>query len=188
MSENKDVIKPIIHHQGAFVKKNTEVIYPLKYVEKDKSPEEKIYVILYMLNDIEDDVASRSFSVCVGRTMAYLDIRDKLQSGLSIDVHRSIILTETRQTETETGYSKYFMVPFKDSISVYAFCVANSMYFSDDEFNIDDYSDGDIPDKIEINDRPFTPDEIAYKQMLNDVVGNKLDLMNPNNFINGTNV
>lgn len=185
----KEIIKPLVHHQGAFVKSNTEIIYPIKFVEKDKSPEEKIYILLYELNDIEDDVQSKTFSVCIGRTMAYLDIRNKLQSGLSIDVHRSIILTETRQTETETGYSKYFMVPFKDAISVYAFCISSAPYFNDDEFDIEDYSDGDVPEnKVEYNDRPFTEFEMEYMQMLDDGMNSKFNITNPNNFIDITNV
>ena len=192
MSENdkeKEIIKPLIHHQGGFVKPNKEVIYPIKFVEKDKSPEEKIYILLYTLNDIEDDVESKTFSVCIGRTMAYLDIRNKLQSGLSIDVHRSIVLTETRQTETETGYSKYFVVPFKEAISVYAFCVSCATYFNDNDFDIEDYSDGDVPESpIDYNDRPFSEDEIAYRQMLDDGMHSKFNLADPNNFIDSTNV
>lgn len=191
MSDNEkhDLIRPLIHHQGGFVKSNKEIIRPLQLIEKDKSPEEKIYIILYILNDVEDEIESKTFSICIGRTMAYLDIRNKLQSGLSIDVHRSLILTETRQTETETGYSRYFMVPFKDSISVYAFCVSSAVYFSNDEFNIEDYADGDIPEnKIDYVERPFTEEEIAYREMLNDRMGSKFDLANPNNYIDITNI
>ena len=87
----------------------------MTFIAREKSTEEKIYIILYRLNNSEDvdDVTSKTFEVCIGRTAAYSDIKNKLQSGLDIDVHRSYVMTETRQTETCTGDIKYYMIPYE---------------------------------------------------------------------------
>ena len=151
-------------------KNTTGLIRPVQFEEKHKDYEDKVYILLYYLNgDDMDDISSRTFSVCHGRTMAYLDIKEKLESGLVIDVHRSKILTETKQTETKTGDIKYFMIPFTDSISVYAFCISVKDYYVDDGFDIEDYSDGDIPEENNRMDKSFlTSEQIAYRNELED--------------------
>ena len=169
--DKKDYIHPIDLTESQFIKKKPKYIRPIQYEDREKTVEEKVYIILYILNDEEDDVTSKTFSVCVGRTMAYMDIKNKLQSGLSIDVHRSCILTETKQTETSTGDLRYFIVPFDKAISVYAFCVSQSEYFNDEEFSIEDYADGEVPDnRMDFVNRVWSAEETQYRNMLNDMM------------------
>lgn len=187
--DKKDYIHPIDFSESQFIKPQ-KYIRPIQYEDRDKTVEDKTYIILYILNDEEDDITSKTFSVCVGRTMAYMDIKNKLQSGLSIDVHRSRILTETKQTETSTGDLRYFIVPFHKAISVYAFCVGQSEYFNDEEFSIEDYADGDIPEnRMDFVNRVWSPEETQYRNMLNDMMRNRdtlPDLLRSYN--DGTNV
>lgn len=147
---------------------DVKLIRPMQFEAKDKSFEEKTYIILYTLNHIdEEDPSSRTFSVCIGRTMAYSDIKNKILSGLDVDVHRSCVLTETKQTETNTGDIKYFMIPYNESISVYAFCISVAGFYSDDEFNIEEYSDGDVPENNTHNTNfVMTPEQITYRNLL----------------------
>lgn len=185
-----EIIRPLIYNRSKFLdddKPEDKIIRPLHYVEKDKTVEDKVYIILYILNDTEDDVSSKTFSVCMGRTMAYMDIKNKLQSGLSIDVHRSCIITETKQTETSTGDIRYFLIPFDKAISVYAFCIAQSEYFNGDEFDIEDYAEGDIPeDRMDFVNRVYSKEELEYRTMLEDSI-KKRQLFNTAS-IDGTNV
>lgn len=188
-ADEKKYIHPIVYEsESTFIDKG-KLIRPLKYEERDKTVEDKIYIILYILNDADDEVSSKTFSVCVGRTMAYLDIKNKLQSGLDIDVHRSLILTETKQTETVTGDIRYFIVPFKNAISVYSFCIAQSEYFSGDEFDIEDYADGDVPeDRADLVNRVLSEEEINYRHLLEDRLRNSIVSNDPMLYNEGTNV
>ena len=145
------------------------LIRPMQFEAKDKSFEEKTYIILYTLNHIdEDDPASKTFSVCVGRTMAYSDIKNKLLAGLDVDVHRSFVMTETKQTETVTGDIKYFMIPYEECVSVYAFCISIADFYSDDEFDIEEYADGDVPedDRLKGSNAVMSSDQVEYRNML----------------------
>ena len=186
----KDYIHPIDLSESQFIKKPQKYIRPIQYEDREKTVEDKVYIILYILNDEEDDVASKTFSVCIGRTMAYMDIKNKLQSGLAVDVHRSCILTETKQTETSTGDLRYFIVPFDKAISVYAFCISQNEYFNDEEFSIEDYADGDVPDnRMDFVNRVWSEEETQYRNMLNDMMrdrGHMSDLLSSYN--DGTNV
>ena len=147
----------------------------MTFIAREKSTEEKIYIILYRLNDSEDtdDVTSKTFEVCIGRTAAYMDIKTKLQSGLDIDIHRSYVMTETRQTETSTGDIKYYMIPYEDCISVYSFCVSVSEFFNSDEFDIEEYSDGDVTENGKFGDTVhiMSADQIEYRNMLEESLG-----------------
>ena len=152
---------------------NNGLIRPMQFEAKDKDFEEKIYILLYTLSDIdEDDPASKTFSVCIGRTMAYNDIKTKLQSGLEIDVHRSHVMTETKQTETKTGDIKYFMIPYEECMSVYAFCTSIGAFYSD-EFDIEDYADGDVPedDRFGRLNTVLSSEQIEYRRMLEEAIG-----------------
>lgn len=142
---------------------------------KTKSIEEKIYIILYKLTENEDDVYNQIFSICVGRTEAYGDIKNKLISGLDIDLHRSIVITETKQTETRSGDRKYFLLPLNECISVYAFCIQVAEFYSDDNFNIEDYNNTLIDNESSISSpieqssiipRQLSQEELDYKKML----------------------
>lgn len=164
-------IKPMVPVEQ--VTANNDLIRPMQFEAKDKSFEEKIYILLYTLSDIdEDDPASKTFSVCIGRTMAYSDIKSKLQSGLEIDVHRSYVMTETKQTETRTGDIKYFMIPYEECMSVYAFCTSIGSFYSD-EFDIEDYADGDVPedDRFGRTNTVLSSEQIEYRRMLEEAIG-----------------
>jgi hypothetical protein len=148
----------------------------MTFIAREKSTEEKIYIILYRLNNASedtDDISSKTFEVCFGRTAAYSDIKNKLQSGLDVDVHRSHIITETRQTETATGDIKYYMIPYEECISIYSFCVSVAEFFDSDEFDIEDYSDGDIPEdnRMENTNHFMSADQIQYRKMLEESLG-----------------
>lgn len=148
----------------------------MTFIAREKSTEEKIYIILYRLNNTSedtDDVTAKTFEICFGRTAAYVDIKTKLQSGLDIDVHRSYIMTETRQTETATGDIKYYMIPYEECISIYSFCVSVAEFFDSDEFDIEDYADGDIPEdnRLENTNHFMSADQIQYRKMLEESLG-----------------
>lgn len=168
-----------------------QAVSPMSFFAKEKSVEEKIYIILYIINtDDESDTASKTFEVCIGRTAAYSDIKEKLISGLDIDVHRSLVITETIQTETKTGDTKYYLLPFEEAISVYSFCIAVSSYYNTDEFDIEDYSEGDVPEeRITYTKAYMTPEQIEYKNMLeesiqhNKFISDMRENINSNNLI-----
>ena len=102
-----------------------------------------------------------------------MDIKNKLLSGLDIDVHRSYIMTETRQTETATGDIKYYMIPYEECISVYSFCVSVSDFFNTDEFDIEEYADGDVPEEGRLDNTVhiMSAEQIQYRQMLEESIG-----------------
>ena len=139
---------------------------------RTKSFEEKIYIVLYRLNTNEDDDIYRNiYSVCIGRTEAYSDIKDKLISGLDIDIHRSLVMTETKQTEASTGDAKYYMIPYNELISVYSFCTSVKEYYNEDDFDIEDYNEGDSPENFSNTDNAvrgnfLTTEQIEYRNML----------------------
>lgn len=145
-----------------------KLINPMIFYAKKKKSEEKTYIILYFLNnDGNSDMFSKIYEICIGRTAAYLDIKNKLQSGLSIDVHRSIVITETMQTETDTGNTKYYLIPFDECASVYSFCVSVASFFDMEDFNIEDYADGDVPENNETTDsNSLSSDQAEYKRLL----------------------
>lgn len=148
------------------------LVNPMIFDARTKSPEEKIFIILYLTEEDEvDDEHRHIYSVCYGRTEAYNNIKNKLISGLNIDIHRSIVITETKQTETSTGDKKYYMVPFDECLTVYSFCNQVSGFYSDDEFEIEDYDTTDIPEDKEAEfkeEHPMflTAEEQSYENMM----------------------
>lgn len=170
----------------------SELINPMTFEDKDKSFEEKTYIILYIINGEEDDdIYSRTFSICIGRTMAYEDIKEKLISGLDIDVHRSKIITETKQTETKTGDIKYFLMPYNECISVYAFVTSISSFYTDDDFDIEDYSYGDVPEDNNIKERRvMSSEQMEYRRMLEESISRRefINNLRENNITEGSNV
>ena len=173
---NKTTIDPMIDLpsiKSKFIPSSNEspnnIIKPMHFEVKPKGFEEKIYILLYEINDIdEDDPSSRTFSICIGRTMAYSDIKTKLQSGIDIDVHRSYVMTETKQIELATGDEKYFMVPYNECMSVYAFCISVANYYEDNDFDIEDYASGDVPEDDRMNRtlHVMSQEQIEYRKML----------------------
>lgn len=181
MDNKNTLIEPLLDIPGARSKfitppqseKNNGPIRPMQFTVRNKSFEEKIYIILYKINDIDEDLPeSRTFSVCIGRTMAYSDIKNKLVEGLDIDVHRSYIMTETKQVEAATGDEKYYMIPYSECMSVYAFCISVANYYGEDDFDIEEYSSGDVPedDRMNKTKHVMSQDQIDYRNMLEDSI------------------
>ena len=105
----------------------------------DKSFEEKIYIILYRINGSTVDDFDGLFDVRTGRTETYESIKTHLISGMDIDIHASKIITEVKLRDKNDD-KKYFLIPFDECISIYAFFNSVRSYYSDDEFDIEDYN------------------------------------------------
>lgn len=178
MSESEKFFDPIIFDAQDHSKNIEKPTNPIIFDEVDKNYEEKIFIILYNIEPEEDmdEIYSRVFSVCIGRTEAYFDIKDKLTSGLGINIYTSKIITETKQTETSTDNLKYYMIPYNECLNIYAFCTAVQEFYSDDGFNINDYTNSGSPeDKTDLENSSFflSPEQAEYKKMLIDSIKNK---------------
>lgn len=154
-----------------FLDDEQKLIKPMEFDVKTKGVEEKLYIILYKI--VTDEEFDQIFEICIGRTEAYTDIKDKLQSGLDIDVHASKIITETKQTETATMDRKYYLIPYEDCISVYAFCKSVENYYDTDEFDIEEYNNTDVPEEDPILSKStyyMTPEMKEYQDMLKEAL------------------
>lgn len=167
---NKNLIQPVIFDSPKDQKK--KLINPVIFEAPDKSFEDKIYIILFHINEddeFDQDLYRHVFAIHRGRTETYRDIINKLESGIPIDIHRSKIITETKQTETETGNLKYYLLPFDECISLYSFMISVKDYYSDDDFNIEVYNDSEIPeDNSSLIQSPnyLSPDQREYRKLL----------------------
>lgn len=125
-----------------YAKKDTnKPVQPMVFDVPTKSFEDKIYIIL-LVGENNDSMFDGNFKICNGRTECYRHIQSLIEAfGDDIDVHESKIITETKQTETETGNSKYYMINIMESLSIYAFCKSVEGYYSNDTFAIDQYFD-----------------------------------------------
>ena len=172
MSE-KRLIEPFIFNNDSSngqVNSSIPLQKGMDFDVKTKSAEEKLYIILYAMDgDDLEEYQKHCYSLCIGRTNAFNDIKEKLISGLDIDIHRSKIITETKQTESNTGDRKYYLLPYEECISIYSFCISVKEYYSDDPFNIEDYNNTEIPEKEDIEKLPgyLTAEQLEYKKMLN---------------------
>ena len=172
MEEEKKLISPMIFdNKEVNSPQEQKLIRPMEFDVPTKSFEDKTFIILYkIISDGEEHEYENVYSVCIGRTETYNDIKEKLISGVPVDIHRSRITTETKQTETETGDRKYYLIPYEECISVYSFCTSVKEYYSDDPFDIEDYNDGEAPEDIkndlELNPNYLTPEQQDYKKML----------------------
>lgn len=168
--DDKKLIEPFFNNEPSTGTNNShELIKPMDFDVRTKSVEEKLYIVLYRLDgDDLEEYQKQCFSICIGRTNTLNDIKEKLISGLDIDVHRSIIITETKQTETESGDRKYFLLPYDECISLYSFCVSLKEYYSDDSFDIEDYNNTEVPEKDDIEKLPgyLTAEQLEFKKML----------------------
>lgn len=187
MNKEKELIEPMIFDDdsssSSFIpnkrdKKEKELITPMEIDIRTKSFEEKTYIILYKL-DNDDDVFDYVYSICSGRTSAYNDIMTKLQSlgGETIDIHKSKVITETKQTESSSGNRKYYLIPYDEAATVYAFCKNVEEYYMYNDFNIEDYNNLDVEKKSsEDSDQApeyMTAEQINYKRMLEESMRNK---------------
>lgn len=169
MSDNK-FIEPMIFNNQENAQPPISLQKGMDFDVREKSFEEKIFIILYKIegDDIEE-YQKNCFSICIGRTNTFNDIKEKLISGLDIDVHKSKIITETKQTESSTGDRKYFLLPYEECISVYAFCISVRDYYSDDDFNIEEFNNSEIPESDEIESLPgyLSAEQLEYRKLLN---------------------
>lgn len=175
--EEKKLIDPIVPYREEQPKENVvnnkkDLIQPITFGVRTKSVEEKIYIIFYKLNECEDEDMSNIFSICIGRTETYSDIKNKLESGMAIDVHRSRVMTETKQTDSNSGEERYFMIDYEDCISLYSFCKKSEYLYEDMNFSIEDYNDGNVPETDELASHPgyLTKEQQQYRDMLMDAI------------------
>ena len=155
--------------------KKPTLIKPMEFDTPTKSVEEKMYIILYIIATDDSNEIDKTFSICIGRTEAYNDIKDKLISGFGIDIYKSKILTETKQTDTKTGDRKYYLLPEEDWISVYSFCKTVEEFYSDSDFNIEDYNDDYIEEEdskdLSSESRFYlTAEQKEYKKLLDEAI------------------
>lgn len=162
--------------------KRRKVIEPIQFFDepaqaplpndiRTKDVEEKVYIILYQLN--EDDLEEMFQNIYVisrGRTPAYEDIQSKLEAGLNIDIHRSKVLVETKQTQTSTNNRKYYLIGIDDAISLYSFCKSIEGDYNNYDFNIEDYNNTEVPEEDEdithVGLDKLTPEQEEYLNML----------------------
>ena len=176
--EEKKLVSPIIFNDDKKPDENAGLVRPIIFDAPTKDVEEKTYIILYNIEpeDDMDEIYSRIFSVCIGRTDAYFDIKDKLTSGLGVNIYTSKVITETKQTETETGDTKYYLLPYAECVNIYAFCTGLQAYYGDDGFDINDYlNNGSMEDKDDMENHAFflTPEQKAYRAMLDEMMNMK---------------
>ena len=58
-----------------------EVVDLMIFDDEEKTIEEKIFIILYKLEENDnDELNNQIYSICVGRTSTYNDIKEKLSS------------------------------------------------------------------------------------------------------------
>ena len=176
--EEKKLVSPIIFNDDKKPDENVGLVRPIVFDAPTKDVEEKTYIILYNIEpeDDMDEIYSRIFSVCIGRTDAYFDIKDKLTSGLGVNIYTSKVITETKQTETETGDTKYYLLPYTECVNILAFCTGLQAYYGDDGFDINDYlNNGSAEDKDDMENHTFflTPEQKAYRDMLDEMMNMK---------------
>lgn len=155
IKKNKTPIDPVIFEPGAPLAPKEEPkkkpIRPAIFEAPVKSFEDKTYLVL-IANDTDDDLSDGNFKICHGRTDCYRFIETLLESyGDSIDIHKSIVMTETRQTETETGDIKYYMINIPECVSMYSFCKSVESYYGEYGFDIEGYNKGYSQEEIEDN-------------------------------------
>lgn len=159
---SEDILKNMAAKRAATLKepmifdkdqKDKKLINPMVFEVPTKSYEDKTYIIFIKLDSDESYFDGR-FKVVEGRTACYRTINRFLEMyGSDFNVYRSKVLTETKQTETDTGNTKYYFLPFDEAVSVYAFCKSLESFYGDTAFDIDYYAaDCDPNDDDEDND------------------------------------
>lgn len=149
IKKKKVPVDPVIFEPGAELApepkdRPKKGIHPAIFEAPVKSFEDKTYIVLVKLFN-DDDLFDGNFKVCHGRTECYRHIEDVLESYADIvDIHNSLIITETRQTETETGDIKYYLINLPECVSMYAFCKSVESYYGTYGFDIEDYNKGNV--------------------------------------------
>ena len=148
-------------------------IDPMNFDVPVKSIEEKIYIVL-MVQDgdyaLDDPDYNGYFKICHGRTQCYRFIQEQIESyARELNPHESKVITQTIQTETDTGNTKYYMTDIETALSVYAFCKAVESYYGDTAFDIDMYYPALVSDKNpniqDSTDNPVDDDAVAREYL-----------------------
>lgn len=155
IKKNQTPIDPVIFEPDAPLAPKEEPkkkpIRPAIFEAPVKSFEDKIYIV-FIASGREDDLTDGDFKVCRGRTDCYRFIETLLESyGDEVDIHKSVVMTETRQTETDTKDIKYYMIDLPDCVSMYAFCKSVENYYGEYGFDIESYNKGYSQEDIEDN-------------------------------------
>lgn len=169
-SNRKKLVEGIIPNEetsSGFIPNNEDKQYiqGLNIDTPTKSFEDKTFIILYKINDDSENGTQNIYTVCTGRTDAYLDIKNRLISGEDINIHKSVVITETKQTETSSGNRKYYLIPLNECLSVYSFCTSVREYYSNDTFDIEDYNNDEIQE-TPVEQVQLTKEQESYKRML----------------------
>ena len=142
IEKSSSAIDPMIFDKDSPYSNTPEkkkLINPMIFDVPIKSFEDKLYILL-IVGENNDSMFDGNYKICNGRTECYRHIQSLIEAfGEDIDVHQSMVITETKQTETDTGNTKYYLINYPDSVSVYAFCKSVESFYSNDSFNIDDY-------------------------------------------------
>ena len=170
MSETRTgSINPMIFNDEPDKKK---LINPMVFDVPTKSVEEKIYIVLLASGD-DDEMFDGRYKICHGRTQCFRYIESLCQAfGGDFDPFESKVITETKQTETETENTKYYLINYENSISVYSFCKSVEGFYGENGFNIDDYfkapSTEDEEAEAESSDAAFKEQAVhrVYRNML----------------------
>lgn len=151
-------------------KKNNNLKKVMDFTVPPKSYEEKTYIILYKICGSSVDDCDGLFDIEIGRTNTYETIKSHLISGMDIDIHSSKIITETKLKDKNND-DKYFLIPFDECISIYAFFNSVSSYY-DDEFDIEDFNnlktDNDSDEELERSKEQKEYEEDIMKSLKED--------------------
>ena len=168
---SEDILKNMAAKRAAALKepiifdkdqKDKKLINPMVFEAPTKSYEDKTYIIFIKIDSDESYFDGR-FKIVNGRTACYRTIDKFLEMyGSDFNVYKSKVLTETKQTETDTGNTKYYFLPFEEAVSVYTFCKSLESFYGDTAFDIDYYAadcspeDDDIEEdyNIKVNKKP----------------------------------
>lgn len=135
VSVPKNLINPMVFDDD----KKNKLINPMTFDAPTKSFEDKIYIVLIELES-SDNLFDGQYKVCNGRTDCYRYLEKLFEIfGSDINAYRSKVITETKQTESETGNTKYYLMPYDEIASVYTFCKSVESYYGDTAFNIEEF-------------------------------------------------
>ena len=165
-----DVFIPNEVDETTSEKKNNNLKKVMDFTVPPKSYEEKTYIILYKICGSSVDDCDGLFDIEIGRTNTYETIKSHLISGMDIDIHSSKIITETKLKDRNND-DKYFLIPFDECISIYAFFNSVSSYY-DDEFDIEDFNnlktDNDSDEELERSKEQKEYEEDIMKSLKED--------------------
>lgn len=143
-------------------KKKSKLINPMIIDVPTKSFEDKVYIALIVLEGT-DTFFDGQYKVCMGRTECYRYLEKLFETyGSDVNPYKSKIITETKQTETETMNTKYYLMPYGEIISVYAFCKSVEDYYGKTAFDIDLYAS-------EVEEDEDEEEEIESSPALNNI-------------------